>query len=903
MAAVARLLKIPFNWSGRLEGKGKLTRDRGALSFQADFSSSDLELDRIPMEKAKGRVVLLPGRGAVVDLGLLGRTGPESINLRVGDGKVKGSLQGFHLDPIFSYVKLPYPVRTPVWGDFTIAGGGLTADFEFREEDLSGAQPGLYALRGPCHFTWDMRSAIAFQLPQLETGFARMAVDGNIIVDRSTDVSIKGEVSDVKAGRAFTERILGYPFVIPEIRGSGQASIRIAGAILSPDVSIDFDLAPAGYDLFDLSAASGTVLISHGDAKGHFILADPELKGEVDLTSGPAGLDATIRMSEGELARVLPGLALTYPLSGVATGEFQVAVRGPSLRVEGDFSSPLLSFEGEDFHFVSGRLTWDGDTIAFPELAMDYHDGKIAGSFKLSTLSQVLDIDMTAERIDLRQLTASLSGKLSLNIKGTGPLGEKNGSGRFKIEDMLFDPFAPAAAEGDLELRLALDRVGIGLKGAVSPGENDFSVDASIPFADDGLAVDVKGGFSNLDILLPWKGAKGRLNFVFDVRGTPAAPQVSGAVDVQGSVLPFPQFSQAVTGYTGMAIIKNNRATIRSFRGKLGGGEILGGGEVVLGKGGPETIDVTFQGKGLQLSPFERTLATADILFRLIKDRTRFVLEGNIDVQRALWRREVYEKFAFSSVRYPQPQRKPGFFDDLNLNIHLRATDNAYLENSLGRLRGKFDLAITGNVLDPIVLGTLDLISGQVIFQDRKFQVLRGRLSFFNPTSTEPYIEAQAETYVNDYRVMVTLSGLVSQLRPEFSSSPPLPPEDVLALLALGEAFRRTYRTESTTQLSTASLVSFQLTEPAQRTAEKLFSLERIRIDPFLMGSSAEMTARLTVGKNISSNFAIYYSTNLTRQTEEIIRLEWDLSNEFSLVGTRNEFGRASLDFKIRRRF
>ena len=176
-------------------------------------------------------------------------------------------------------------------------------------------------------------------------------------------------------------------------------------------------------------------------------------------------------------------------------------------------------------------------------------------------------------------------------------------------------------------------------------------------------------------------------------------------------------------------------------------------------------------------------------------------------------------------------------------------------------------------------------------------------MSFFSLTSTEPYIDAQAETYVNDYRVTVTLSGLASQLRPEFSSSPPLPQDEVLALLALGESFRRTYKTETSTQLSSASLVSFQLTEPAQKTAQKLLSLERIRIDPFLMGSSAEMTARLTVGKNISSNFSIYYSTNLTRQTEEIIRLEWDLSSEFSLVGTRNEFGRASLDFKIRRRF
>jgi hypothetical protein len=903
MAAVARVLKIPFDWKGRLEGRGTLTRSGGAVLFKTDYSSTDLELNKIPMEKASGRVDVLPKEGVIVDLNVPRKTGVEAARIQYRGGAVKGRLQAFHLDPVFSYLDLPYPVRSPVWGDFSVTDIELVADFEFKDEDLSVGPSAKYAFRGPCHFTWDRKREVAFNLPQLETSFGTMEVDGGLSVGRSVDVRIQGTVSDVRTAREFTANVLGYPLEFPEIRGRGDASVRISGALPTPDVSLEFKLAPAGFDKFDASAANGTVLISRNTVNGHFVLADPELQGVVELVTGPQSLDAAIKISSGELARILPGLGLTYPFSGRASGDFQVVERGNSLWVEGNFSAPLVKFENEDFQSVSGKLTWDGDTISFPELTFDYYGGKAAGSWKLSTLAEVMDIDMAAEGIDLHQLAGGVSGTLSFNIKGQGRLGEKVGSGRFKIKNILLDPFQPTDAEGDVELRLSLDRAGLNVKGAFLPGENDFSVNAVIPFTQDGFAIDVKGGFSNLDLLLPWKGAKGRLNYVAEVRGSPAAPEVSGAIDVQGSVLPFPEFSQAVTDYSGLVIIKNNAASVRSFKGTLGGGEIQGGGEVALGPGGPQTIDLTFQGKNLQLSPFERTLASADVLLRLIKDEKQFVLEGNFDVHRLLWRREVFEKFAFSSIRYPQPQRKPGFFDDLTLDIHLKANDDAWVENSLGRIRGKFDLTITGNVRDPIILGTIDAIAGEATFQDRKFQVLRGRLSFFNPSSTEPYIDAQAETFVNDYRVTVTLSGLVSQLRPQFSSSPPLPSEDVLALLALGEAFRRTYRTESSTQLSSASLVSFQLTEPAQKTAEKLFSLERIRIDPFLMGSSAEMTARLTVGKSISSDFFIYYSTNLTRQTEEIIRLEWDLTNEFSLVGTRNEFGRVSLDFKIRRRF
>jgi translocation and assembly module TamB len=244
--------------------------------------------------------------------------------------------------------------------------------------------------------------------------------------------------------------------------------------------------------------------------------------------------------------------------------------------------------------------------------------------------------------------------------------------------------------------------------------------------------------------------------------------------------------------------------------------------------------------------------------------------------------------------------------DNLNLNIHLRADDNAWMENSLGRIRGRFDLTLTGNFRSPILLGDIEALGGTFNFQDRKFQVLRGRVSFFNPSSVlEPYLDIKGETYVKDYRVTFAVTGMIDKLKPEFSSSPPLPSEDVLALLSLGEAFKRspTYSTETSTQMSSTSLLSFTLIEQAQKTAQTLFSLDRFRIDPFLMGTSAEMTARLTLGKKISKDFFIYYSTNLTRQTEEIIRLEWDLSNEFSFVGTRNEFGRLSFDFKIRRRF
>jgi translocation and assembly module TamB len=206
-------------------------------------------------------------------------------------------------------------------------------------------------------------------------------------------------------------------------------------------------------------------------------------------------------------------------------------------------------------------------------------------------------------------------------------------------------------------------------------------------------------------------------------------------------------------------------------------------------------------------------------------------------------------------------------------------------------------------VITPVVLGDIEALDGDVYFQDRKFKILNGRLSFINPVAIEPYISFRGETYVKDYRVSFSLDGPVDRLTPELSSSPPLPPEDVLALLALGESFKRTYSYDTSTLLTTYSFVSFQLSEEAKKRAEGLFVIDRFRIDPFILGSSPEMAARLTVGKKISRNFFILYSANLRTQREEIARLEWELTNDLSLVGTRNEEGRISIDVKIHKRF
>jgi hypothetical protein len=903
MDSVAKTLGLPFEWEGRIEGQGELTRTQDEIRFASDLGSERLSLNRVPLDKVQGRVEYSTVQGVRVRMNIPRNSGTESLVIRAASGRVEGEAQGFHLEPILALTSLPWPVSSPAWGKFSLDDHGLVADFELRQTDLP-VPPGKFSFAGPVRFSWDRHNEFRFSSPRLDSRFGRLDLDGRFVIGQSVDISINGEVSDARGAREFTSLILNQDLDFPEIRGSGIATVGVSGPLSAIRVKIEFALSPAGFDKYDVQAAEGLVDIQQGTVTGQFRVDDPELRGEVSLLKSPEGLDVGLDMAEGALERILPGLDLDYPLSGTGSGNFRVRMDNDLIRVDGTFASPRILFKNQELRAVTGKLTWDGVSIAFPELAFDILGGRINGSWRLGVKSEEMAIEAVGERLDLSALNSHLTGELNFNLKGSGRMGDEEiAAGSFHVDNLRWSPFPQISSRGDLRLRMSRERLGLSARGNFVPGENDFSVDAEIPLVPDGLSIDIKGGVSNLDLLIPWHGAEGRVNYQAQIRGSPSSPRLSGVLDFQGPLLPFPQFPQAVTDYSGRINIEGGKFSIRSFKGTLGGGDIQGSGEVILGGGGEVEINCTAEGKSVSLSPLERTRALTDASLRLIKDKRRFVLEGNFDIRRLSWRREIQEKFSFSSQPYPVARQKPGFFDNLTLDLRMKADDNAWMENSLGRFRGRFDLTVTGNIKAPILLGTIETISGEAYFQDRRFQILRGRLSFINPSSIEPYLDFRAETFVKDYRVTVTLTGLARQLNPQFSSSPPLPPQDVLALLALGEAYRRQYRTETTSQIGTASLLSFTLTEAAQKRAEKLFSLDRFRIDPFLLGSSAEMTARLTIGKKISRDFYVYYSTNLTRQTEEIIRLEWDLSNEFSIVGTRNEIGRLSFDVKVRKRF
>jgi hypothetical protein len=98
-----------------------------------------------------------------------------------------------------------------------------------------------------------------------------------------------------------------------------------------------------------------------------------------------------------------------------------------------------------------------------------------------------------------------------------------------------------------------------------------------------------------------------------------------------------------------------------------------------------------------------------------------------------------------------------------------------------------------------------------------------------------------------------------------------------------------------------------------RKATDKLFGLNVFEIDPLISGQNlANPTARLTVGRQINNKLRVTYSTNLSQDQNQVLALEYRVSNKLSFVAqyeqralsnvTRNR-DNFSFEIRFRRRF
>jgi translocation and assembly module TamB len=229
------------------------------------------------------------------------------------------------------------------------------------------------------------------------------------------------------------------------------------------------------------------------------------------------------------------------------------------------------------------------------------------------------------------------------------------------------------------------------------------------------------------------------------------------------------------------------------------------------------------------------------------------------------------------------------------------------VRNNIADVVGSASLKLSGPITDPIVSGRAALSRGTLFLRNDQYNIIRGIVDFPATRSGQARFDIEADTDLRGYRVILNLVGTLTRFSTTLRSEPSLPQADIIALLTTGQLPPpgvSTQARDSQARLGTAlSLLTESLSERVEQRTGRLFGLNRFQIDPLLAGRGSDPTARITLGRRITKNLSLTYSTNVTTGQEQIVVIEYQVNRNVSVIGTRDQDGSYGFDIRFRKRF
>jgi autotransporter translocation and assembly factor TamB len=257
--------------------------------------------------------------------------------------------------------------------------------------------------------------------------------------------------------------------------------------------------------------------------------------------------------------------------------------------------------------------------------------------------------------------------------------------------------------------------------------------------------------------------------------------------------------------------------------------------------------------------------------------------------------------------------------------VRVIAPSSLQIDNNVARIVSSADLTLRDTPDKPLLFGRAEIERGEVLFEGNRYLVTRGTIDFANPAAIQPFFDIEAETRVRvpgqTYRVSLRFTGTPDRITPTFTSDPPLPAVDVLALLfgesaQAGDIQASELRSLSSPQdaelellsAGAARLLASPISSQVGRVVERTLGVDTVQITPQLLTESTSLQsldpgARLTVGKRISTRAFLTYARSLRGAHHEVILVEYDQSDRLSWIISRNEDRSFALDFRVRHSF
>jgi|GEM_PF-4904405 len=414
----------------------------------------------------------------------------------------------------------------------------------------------------------------------------------------------------------------------------------------------------------------------------------------------------------------------------------------------------------------------------------------------------------------------------------------------------------------------------------------------------------------------------GSVNSQIALSGTLEQPFIVGSIELTDALVKIKKLDPPITAINSRIDFFGDSIRIANFSGKVGLGNFVAQGQALLKPAGLSTGNVNLKLEKIKLSvPQIAIVGIERSELNLVQLDDRFSLKGTIQLSEARYIQDFRPRISQFLTRLPSRSSElTEALNDIELDIIIQGTENIWIENNLAKLQLSAQLNVLGTLAQPNIAGRVVVQKGYVLYLDRKFKLSNGTLFFSDPHRINPLIDLTAVCEVTDYQeskevnytITLKLSGLLE--KPEFSltSEPALDRANIVSMLTLGRTRESLLPQSSGNQrasLQQVMLTRFQqigahrLADYTEQKLSEALALENISIEGNLLQWDKPWAPKITASKRISERFNITYSTVVGHATEQQIKLGYQMSKYFSIVGNTGQLGQSGIDLKFHYKF
>ena len=287
---------------------------------------------------------------------------------------------------------------------------------------------------------------------------------------------------------------------------------------------------------------------------------------------------------------------------------------------------------------------------------------------------------------------------------------------------------------------------------------------------------------------------EGTMSANVDVAGTIAQPQLSGATLVDLSAVRFTNADlPSLNAFRADVRFAGNKISVNRVSGDIAGGTVNLSGVVQLPKLTEPVFDLRFTAQNALLMRNESLTVRADSDIRITGPLAGGSIAGSIGITHSRFFKEI----EILPIELPgRPAPKPpatstGFslgppLDKWKFDVKIKTEDPFGIRGNLANGQAVVNLALVGTGKSPALDGSVQIEKFDASLPFSQLHVNTGFVYFSPDEPFTPKLDIQAASSMQDYNISVYIYGTADDPKTVFSSEPPLPQEDIIALLATG---------------------------------------------------------------------------------------------------------------------